>query len=74
MLRGAVLEFPARAGALLAGVSDGTARAVRDAGFFCGQAFVHAEDVLLRGERSRLDTTLGFSPGACWVPKPRISD
>jgi hypothetical protein len=36
---------------------------VRDAGFFCGQAFVHAEDVLLRGERSRLDTTLGFSPG-----------
>jgi flavin-dependent dehydrogenase len=56
---GALLEFPARAGALLADVSDGTARAVRDAGFFCGQAFVHAEDVLLlRGERSRLDTTL----------------
>jgi flavin-dependent dehydrogenase len=56
---GALLEFPARAGALLGGVPDGPARAVRDAGLSCGQAFVHAEDVLLlRGERSRLDTTL----------------
>lgn len=54
-----LLEFPARIGALLGGCPPGTVQALREAGHHCGHAFVHAEDVLaLRGERTRLDTTL----------------
>jgi len=55
----ALLEFPARIGAMLGGASPETVQAVRDVGHHCGHAFLHAEDVLaLRGERTRLDTTL----------------
>ncbi len=52
-------EFPARIGALLGGCSADAVQALRDAGYHCGRAFLHAEDVLaLRGERTRLDATL----------------
>jgi menaquinone-9 beta-reductase len=52
-------EFPARIGALLGGCSADAVQALRDAGYHCGRAFLHAEDVLaLRGKRTRLDATL----------------
>jgi menaquinone-9 beta-reductase len=54
-----LFEFPARIGALLGGCSPETVQAVRDVGHHCGQAFLHAEDVLaLRGVRTRLDANL----------------
>jgi flavin-dependent dehydrogenase len=54
-----LFEFPARIGALLGGCSEPTVQALREAGYHCGHAFGHAEDILaLRGERTRLDTTL----------------
>ncbi|HEY3682199.1 MAG TPA: hypothetical protein VGL93_04135 [Streptosporangiaceae bacterium] len=55
----ALLEFPARIGAQLGGCPPATVRALREFGLRCGEVFLHAEDVLaLRGERTRLDTTL----------------
>jgi menaquinone-9 beta-reductase len=54
-----MFEYPARIGAQLSGCGPETARALRDFGYSCGCVFAHAEDVLaLRGERTRLDTTL----------------
>lgn len=54
-----LLEFPARAGALLGGSSPAGARSLRDFGHHCGHAFLHTEDILaLSGRRTRLDTTL----------------
>jgi len=54
-----LLEFPVRIGAQLGGGTPGTVRALREFGRQCGQVFLCAEDVLaLRGERTRLDTTL----------------
>jgi flavin-dependent dehydrogenase len=55
----ALFEFPARLGAMLGGSSPGGTEALRNVGRACGQAFLHAEEVLaLRGERTRLDITL----------------
>jgi flavin-dependent dehydrogenase len=57
----ALLEFPARVGAVLGGADGAVAGALREAGHQCGRAFGHAEDILaLRGERTRLDGTLAF--------------
>jgi geranylgeranyl pyrophosphate synthase len=54
-----LLEFPARIGAQLGGCPPATVRALREFGLRCGEVFLHAEDVqALRGERTRLDTTL----------------
>jgi menaquinone-9 beta-reductase len=54
-----IYEFPARIGALLGDAPADTIQALRDVGFHCGRAFLHAEDILaLRGERTRLDTAL----------------
>jgi flavin-dependent dehydrogenase len=54
-----LFEFPARIGGQLGGASADAVRALRDFGHECGRAFLLAEDVLaLRGERTRLDTTL----------------
>lgn len=54
-----LFEFPARIGAELGGSSPEIVEALRDFGQHCGLAFANAEDVLaLRGERTRLDTTL----------------
>lgn len=56
---GSLLEFPARVGAQLGGGTPEIVAALRDFGRWCGYAFAHAEDILaLRGERTRLDTTL----------------
>jgi flavin-dependent dehydrogenase len=56
---GALFEFPARIGAWLGGCPPEVVQAMRDFGQQVGCAFLHAEDVLaLRGERTRLDTTL----------------
>lgn len=56
---GALFEFPARIGAYLGGGSTSVVRAMQAFGNRCGRAFLHAEDVLaVRGERTRLDTTL----------------
>jgi menaquinone-9 beta-reductase len=58
-LYASLFEFPSRIGALLGRCSPETIRALRDFGHHCGYAFVHTEDMLsLRGERTRLDTTL----------------
>lgn len=55
----ALLEFPARIGAELGGAAPEVVQALRAFGQHCGHAFMHVEDVLaLRGERTRLDTTL----------------
>jgi flavin-dependent dehydrogenase len=54
-----LFEFPARIGAQLGGASDRTTKALRDFGRQAGNTFGYAEDMLsLRGERTRLDTTL----------------
>ncbi|WP_320672817.1 FAD-dependent oxidoreductase [Patulibacter defluvii] len=54
-------EFPARIGAELAGADDAAATALRDFGGVCGEAFLHADEVLgLTGDRTRLDTTFDF--------------
>lgn len=56
---GALFEFPARIGAELGGSPPETRSALRDYGRRCGHVFLHAEDFLaLRGEPTRLDTTL----------------
>jgi menaquinone-9 beta-reductase len=58
-LYGSLLEFPARIGAQLGGAPAADVRALRQFGRQCGHVFLHAEDVLaVRGERTRLDTTL----------------
>jgi 2-polyprenyl-6-methoxyphenol hydroxylase-like FAD-dependent oxidoreductase len=58
-LHASLMEFPARAGALLGGCDDETAQAMRGIGNALGEAFGHAEDVLaLSGQRTRLDATL----------------
>ncbi len=55
----AMFEYPLRAGALLADAPSGAVAPLREFGRHCGRAFVHAEDLLaLRGERTRLDTSL----------------
>ena len=54
-----LFEFPARLGAVLGGAPPGTVSALREAGRQCGHAYLLAEEVLaLRGQRTRLDTTL----------------
>lgn len=58
-LQASLMEFPARTGALLGRCADQTVQTLRDIGHALGAAFAHAEDVLaLRGQRTRLDTTL----------------
>lgn len=55
----ALFEFPARIGAILGGAPAPVVHALAEYGYHCGRAFLHAEDVLaVRGERTRLDTTL----------------
>nr|CTQ96513.1 geranylgeranyl reductase [Kibdelosporangium sp. MJ126-NF4] len=55
----ALFEFPLRVGAALGDASQETVQALRAYGTALGHAFVHAEDILaLRGERTRMDTTL----------------
>jgi menaquinone-9 beta-reductase len=55
----ALLEFPVRIGGYLGGCDPRAVRALREYGRQCGQIFLCAEDVLaLRGEPTRLDTTL----------------
>ncbi|GIH17111.1 hypothetical protein [Rugosimonospora africana] len=55
----ALFEFPARIGAILGGAPARVVHALAEYGYHCGRAFLHAEDVLaVRGERTRLDTTL----------------
>jgi geranylgeranyl pyrophosphate synthase len=56
---GSLFEFPARIGAMLGGGSPEVVTALREFGRHCGHAHLHAEDVLaIRGERTRLDSTL----------------
>jgi geranylgeranyl pyrophosphate synthase len=58
-LFGALFEFPARIGAVLASAPPATVQTLRDYGRQCGRAFLFAEDILaLGGYRTRLDTTL----------------
>jgi menaquinone-9 beta-reductase len=60
-LYASLLEFPARIGAQLGGGQPTTVQALRRFGHHCGIAFQCAEDILaLRGERTRLDTTLSI--------------
>ncbi len=54
-----MFEFPARIGASLGGAPANVVHALAECGHHCGRAFLHAEDLLaLRGDRTRLDTTL----------------
>lgn len=75
-----LLEFPARMGALSGSASPPVTAAVRDFGHHCGHAFLHAEELLaLRGQRTRLDTTLEvmlsqrISDIAGWAPGSVVS-
>jgi flavin-dependent dehydrogenase len=55
----ALFEFPARLGGQLGGATPDDIESLRTFGAECGNAFLHAEDILaLRGERTRLDSTL----------------
>jgi len=55
----ALFEFPARLGAALGGAPVDITEALSETGRHCGQAFLHAEEILaLSGERTRLDITL----------------
>lgn len=58
-LQASLMEFPARAGALLGCCADETVQTLRGIGHALGEAFGYAEDVLaLSGQRTRLDATL----------------
>ena len=58
-LQASLMEFPARAGALLGCCADETVQTLRGIGHALGAAFAYAEDVLaLSGQRTRLDATL----------------
>lgn len=58
-LQASLMEFPARAGALLGCCADQTVQTLRGIGHALGAAFAYAEDVLaLSGQRTRLDATL----------------
>jgi menaquinone-9 beta-reductase len=74
-LFGSLLEFPARIGAQLGGAAAAEVRALREFGRLCGHVFAHAEDVLaVRGERTRLDTTLNTMLRAGWSGLPTTID
>jgi flavin-dependent dehydrogenase len=72
---GALLEFPARIGAVLGGAPPAAVQALRDAGHHCGHALLHAEDVLLlSGRRNRLDTSLAAAIGGRISAIPDLLD
>ncbi|MEV4150987.1 FAD-dependent oxidoreductase [Amycolatopsis sp. NPDC049691] len=72
---GALFEFPARLGAELGRATGSTVAVLREFGRHCGNAFVHAEDLLgLAGRDSRLDTTLDGRIKAGFSALPALLD
>lgn len=71
----AMFEFPARVGAQLGGASTDEVQTMREFGQHCGKVFLYAEDVLaVRGQRTRLDTTLDGLLSARLSALPQLLD